>query len=108
MTSPAAILPSQAFCASDPAVFSTVAASTDEPMKGDGVRVRPRLSAMTPASTAPRPEPPSSSAMTTPEKPISPNARHRSRETPSGSRLSRNWRKWAMGACSFRKPSAAS
>ncbi|MNQ58861.1 hypothetical protein D3C85_730790 [compost metagenome] len=108
MASPAAILASQAFCASEPAAFSTVAARTDEPMRGEGVRVRPRLSAMTPASTAPRPEPPSSSGMMTPAKPISPKARHRSRETPSGSRLSRSFRRCAMGACSFRKPSAAS
>ena len=108
MAAPAAIFASQAFCVSDPAAFSTVAASTDAPMKGEGVRVRPRLSAMTPASTAPRSEPPSASGMITPAKPISPNARHRSRETPSESRLSRSWRRWAMGACSFRKPSAAS
>ncbi|KAK0334014.1 hypothetical protein LTR94_018300 [Friedmanniomyces endolithicus] len=81
---------------------------TAEPMKGDGVRVRPRLSAITPASTAPRPRPPCASGIRTPAKPISPKPRHRSGDRPSGSRSSRSLRRWSSGACSARKPSAAS
>ena len=108
IASPAAIRGSQAACCSAEPPLSTVADSTPDPRKGEGVSVRPSASAITPASTAPRPEPPCSSGMMTPANPISPKARHRSRETPSASLESRSLRRCAIGACSLRKPSAAS
>ena len=60
--------------------------------KGDGVRLRPISSSTIPASTWPRPRPPSASSIRMPVKPISANCFHRPWPKPSLQPLSRQWR----------------
>src|SRR5205085_349627 len=83
-------------------------ASTPVERNGDGIRVRPISSMITPASTQPSPLPPNSSGTRRPEKPISAKDFQRSREKPVASLLSRSCRRCDTGALSLMRPRALS